>query len=293
MLPFANLSGDPEQDYFVDGVTESLNTDLSRISGSFVNGRHTAFTYRGKSVDLKQIGRELNVRYVLQGAVQRGGSRLRVNVQLTDAESSSYLWAERFDKPVADLLEMQDEIVARIARTLDVQLVVAESRRAARRLNPDAADLYFQGRYSFNKGLTLEYLAEARVFFEQALAIDPDHIDALSRAATVEASLGALLLTDRPHEHMTAAERRVLRALRLAPTMPGLISPWPSSLSARIGWPKAWLSASEPWHWIPIWLTLPRCWALRKIIWVALQIPRPTSMKPCGCPLAISSPSGG
>ena len=99
VLPFANLSGDPEQDYFVDGVTESLTTDLSRISGSFVIGRHTAFTYKGKAVDLKQIGRELNVRYVLEGSVQRGGNRLRVNVQLIDAETGNHLWAERFDKP--------------------------------------------------------------------------------------------------------------------------------------------------------------------------------------------------
>ncbi|MET4257830.1 TolB-like protein/class 3 adenylate cyclase/tetratricopeptide (TPR) repeat protein [Bradyrhizobium sp. S3.12.5] len=217
VLPFANLSGDPAQDYFVDGITESLTTDLSRISGSLVIGRHTAFTYRGKSVDLKQIGQELNIRYVLQGSVQRGGSRLRVNVQLTDAESGGYLWAERFDKPVADLLEMQDEIVARLARTLDVQFVAAESRRAARRSSPDAADLYFRGRHSMNKGLTPEYLAEARGFFEQSLAIDPDHTDALSRTATVEAALGVLFLTDRPHEHLAAAETKVLRALCLAP----------------------------------------------------------------------------
>jgi tetratricopeptide (TPR) repeat protein len=154
---------------------------------------------------------------VLQGSVQRSGSRLRVNAQLTDTESSNYSWAERFDEPVADLLEMQDEIVARIARTLDVQLVVAESRRAARKLNPDATDMYFHGRYSLNQGLTPEYLAEARVFFERTLALDPDRIDALSRMATVDAALGVLLLTDRPHEHLTAAETRVLRALRLAP----------------------------------------------------------------------------
>lgn len=133
VLPFANLSGDPAQDYFVDGVTESLTTDLSRISGSLVIGRHTAFTYRGKSVNLEQIGRELNIRYVLQGSVQRGGSRLRVNAQLIEADSGCYLWAERFDKPVADLLEMQDEIVTRLARTLDVQFVAEESRRAATR----------------------------------------------------------------------------------------------------------------------------------------------------------------
>ena len=153
MLPFANLSGDPEQDYFVDGVTESLTTDLSRISGSFVIGRHTAFTYKGKAVDLKQIGRELNVRYVLEGSVQRSGNRLRVNVQLIDAETGNHLWAERFDKPVADLFDMQDEIVSRLANTLNAQLIEAEARRAERSLHPDAMDLYFQGRASLNKGL--------------------------------------------------------------------------------------------------------------------------------------------
>ena len=114
VLPFANIGGDPEQDYFVDGVTESLTTDLSRISGSFVIGRHTAFTFKGKAVDLKQIGRELNVRYVLEGSVQRGGNRLRVNAQLIDAETANHIWAERFDKPIADLFDMQDEIVSRL-----------------------------------------------------------------------------------------------------------------------------------------------------------------------------------
>ena len=95
VLPFANIGGDPEQEYFVDGVTESLTTDLSRISGSFVIGRSTAFTYKGKHIDLKQIGRELNVRYVLEGSVQRSGNRLRINVQLIDAETGAHLWAER------------------------------------------------------------------------------------------------------------------------------------------------------------------------------------------------------
>ena len=110
VLPFANIGADPEQDYFVDGVTESLTTDLSRISSAFVIGRHTAFTLKGKAVDLKQVGRELNVRYVLEGSVQRGGNRLRVNVQLIDAETGNHLWAERFEKPVADLFDMQDEM---------------------------------------------------------------------------------------------------------------------------------------------------------------------------------------
>jgi TolB-like protein len=121
VLPFANIGDDPEQDYFVDGVTESLITDLSRIGGSFVIGRHTAFTYKGAAIDLRQIGRELNVRYVLEGSVQRSCNRLRVNVQLVDAETGNHLWAERFDKPVADLFEMQDEILSRLANALNVR----------------------------------------------------------------------------------------------------------------------------------------------------------------------------
>jgi TolB-like protein len=105
VLPFTNIGGDSEQEYFADGVTESLTTDLSRISGSFVIGRNSAFTYKGKHVDLKQIRRELNVRYVLEGSVQRSSNRLRVNVQVIDAETGAHLWAERFDKPVADLFD--------------------------------------------------------------------------------------------------------------------------------------------------------------------------------------------
>src|SRR5208337_820067 len=128
VLPFANMGGDAEQEYFVDGVTESLTTDLSRIRGAFVIGRNTAFTYKGKSVDLRQLGRDLNVRYVLEGSVQRGGARMRVNVQLIDAETGNHFWAERFDKPVADLFDMQDEIVARLAGALNAELVAAEAR---------------------------------------------------------------------------------------------------------------------------------------------------------------------
>jgi TolB-like protein/class 3 adenylate cyclase len=159
VLPFANMGGDPEQDYFADGVTESLTSDLSRISGSFVIGRSTAFTYKGKAADLKQIGRDLNVRYVLEGSIQRAGNRMRVNVQLIDADNGAHLWADRFDKPVAGLFEMQDEIVARLANTLNTQLVAAEARRAARASNPDAMDLYFQGMAWFNKGFRPDFMA--------------------------------------------------------------------------------------------------------------------------------------
>src|SRR5208337_3084466 len=127
VLPFANIGGDPEQDYFVDGVTESLTTDLSRIHGSFVIARNTAFAFKGKHLDVKQIGRDLGVRYVLEGSVQRAGARMRVNVQLIDAGTGNHLWAERFDKPLADLFDMQDEIVARLAGALNTELVAAEA----------------------------------------------------------------------------------------------------------------------------------------------------------------------
>jgi TolB-like protein len=218
VLPFTNLSRDPEQDYFVDGVTESLTTDLSRIRGSFVIGRHTAFTYKGKAVDLKQIGRELNVRYVLEGSVQRGGNRLRVNVQLIDAETGNHHWAERFDKPVADLFDMQDEIVSRLANTLNAQLLAAEARRAENTLHPDAMDLYFLGRASFNKGQTLENLTQARGFFERALALDPGNVDALLGSALFDLSIGGGYLTDDNRAAgFAAAEAVSTKALSLAP----------------------------------------------------------------------------
>jgi TolB-like protein/DNA-binding winged helix-turn-helix (wHTH) protein len=217
VLPFANFGSDPEQDYFVDGVTESLTTDLSRISGSFVIGRHTAFTCRGKAADLKRIGRELNVRYVLEGSVQRGGNRLRVNAQLVDAETGNHLWAERFEKPVADLFDMQDEIVSRLANTLNAQLIEVEARRAERSTHPDAMDLYFQGWAWENNGTTAEYMTQAQAFFDRALALDPDNIEALVGSARVDAAIGANLITDDWKAHLAAAEAALTRALSLAP----------------------------------------------------------------------------
>jgi TolB-like protein/class 3 adenylate cyclase len=217
VLPFANLSGDPEQDYFVDGVTETLTTDLSRIRGSLVVGRHTAFTYKGKPVDLKKIGRELNVRYVLEGSVQRGGNRLRVSVQLVSTETASHLWAERFDKPIADLFDMQDEIVSRLANTLNAQLIAAEAGRAESKLHPDAVDLFFQGRAIFNKGQTPDDLTQARSFFERALTLDPRNIDALVGAAMVDLSFGANLVRDDRMERLAAAKTALTIALSFAP----------------------------------------------------------------------------
>ena len=137
VLPFANIGGDPEQDYFVDGVTDSLTTDLSRISGTFVISCNTALTYKSQPIDATKLGRELNVRYVLEGSVQRGGGRVRVNAQLIETEAGAHLWADRFDKPVADLFEMQDEIVSRLANRLGQELGSAEAKRAERSPHPE------------------------------------------------------------------------------------------------------------------------------------------------------------
>ena len=217
VLPFANIGGDPEQDYFVDGVTESLTTDLSRMSGMLVIGRNTAFTYKDKAVNLKTIGRELNVRYVLEGSVQRGGNRMRVNVQLIDAESGTHLWADRFEKPVADLFDMQDEIVARLANALNAQLVAAEARRAEKTPHPDSIDLLFQGVACANRGTTLEVLQQARGYFERALTLDPDNLDALLQMAIADATIGVNIDPADRTARLGAAEAALTRALFAAP----------------------------------------------------------------------------
>jgi tetratricopeptide (TPR) repeat protein len=182
-----------------------------------VIGRNTAFTYKGKAVDLKQIGRELNVRYVLEGSVQRGGNRMRVNVQLIDAETGNHLWAERFDKTLADLFYMQDEIVARLANALSTELVAAEAHRAERVPSPDSLDLYFQGLAWFNKGSTPDNVAKARSFFERALAADPDNVDALVGSAAADVVEGALLFVTDRIAAFAAAEAKLTKALSSIP----------------------------------------------------------------------------
>jgi TolB-like protein len=217
VLPFANISGNPEQEYFVDGVTESLTTDLSRISGAFVIARNTAFTFKGKAIEVKKLGRELNVRYVLEGSVQRAGNRLRVNAQLIDAERGNHLWAERFDKPVADLFDMQDEIVSRIANALDAELIVAEARRAERSPNPNAMDLFFQGKAWLNKGLIPDQMLRARGFFQEALALDAENIGAMVGLANVDVYLGGGFMADDWSARFASAETTITKALSLAP----------------------------------------------------------------------------
>jgi TolB-like protein/class 3 adenylate cyclase/Tfp pilus assembly protein PilF len=217
VLPFANLGGDSEQEHFVDGVTENLTTDLSRIRGAVVIARNTAFTYRGKPLDVKTIGRDLNVRYVLEGSVQRGGNRMRVNVQLIDAETGNHLWAERFDKPLADLFDMQDEIVARLANALNAQLAAAEARRAEQAPNPDSMDVYFQGLAWYNKGASPENVAQSRSLFDRALAVDPDNVGALIGSARADVRDGANFFVSDPRAAFAAAEAKLAKALSSVP----------------------------------------------------------------------------
>jgi TolB-like protein len=189
VLPFANLSGDPSQDYFADGITENLTTDLSRIRDSFVIARNTAFTFKGKSIDAKEIGKELGVRYVLEGSVQRDQNRVRVNAQLIDAESGAHLWADRFEEDVADLFKLQDQVVARLASSLGYALTKAEAEKGARSKNPDAIDLTMQGSALFYRGAQIspnewrESLKQVRALFDRALQIDPNDADAFAGSA--------------------------------------------------------------------------------------------------------------
>jgi adenylate cyclase len=188
VLPFANLSNDPEQEYFADGITDDLTTDLSRIADSFVISRNTAFTYKGKSADVREVGRELGVRYVLQGSVRRTGDRVRVNVQLIDAESGAHLWADRFDTSRNDLDQAQDEITGRLAHTLNRELVVAAVGRIEQRhrIDPDARDLVMRGWAWWHRPTTISARQEARRAFDQALEMDPDSIGAkVGLAATI------------------------------------------------------------------------------------------------------------
>jgi TolB-like protein/DNA-binding winged helix-turn-helix (wHTH) protein/cytochrome c-type biogenesis protein CcmH/NrfG len=217
VLPFDNMGGDANHDYFVDGVTESLTTDLSCPDDMIVIGRNTAFTYKGKAVDLRQIGRELNVRYVLEGSVQRCGNRMRVNVQLVDAGTGNHLWAERFDKTLADLFDMQDEIVAHVANALTTQITETEARRGQRVSNPDAMDLYFQGMAWFNRGPSKEHLTSAHDCFGRAVEVDPDNVWALVGIARVDQTMAGIFYPDDRAERIAAAKAALAKALSLAP----------------------------------------------------------------------------
>jgi adenylate cyclase len=218
VLPFVNMSGDPEQGYFADGLTEDLTTDLSRIADMLVISRNSAFTYKDKPVNAKQIGRELNVRYVLEGSIRRSGTRVRANAQLIDAETDAHLWAERFDRDTDDLFALQDEVTGRIAIALNLELVGAEAARSVD--HPDALDFILRGRALSSTPPTTENYAEAIRLYERALTLDPRSVAAqalLARILTARAMDG---LTNSAGADITRAERLVWQALATSPRSP-------------------------------------------------------------------------
>ena len=182
VLPFTNLSNDRDQQYFADGMTDDLTTDLSRIADMFVIARNTAFTYRNKPIAAKQIGRELGVRYVLEGSVQRLGHQIRINAQLIEAESDADLWAERFDGDASDLFALRNEITTRIAVALEQELIAAEASH--RTQHPDVLEYIIRARAAYAKPVSRDRNAEAIALLEQALALDPHSAEAQSMVAS-------------------------------------------------------------------------------------------------------------
>jgi adenylate cyclase len=215
VLPFANLSNDPEQEYFADGITDDLTTDLSRISGCFVIARNTAFTYKGKSIDAKEIGRELGVRYVLVGSVRRADDRVRVNVQLINAETGAHLWADRFDTDRANVEGVQNEITGRLAQSLSLELMEAVDRRIAQEsaIDPDAQALVLRGWAWYYRATSAVTVREAQLAFEQALEIDRSSVDAKIGLATVLARKLAEGWSPPRLEDQAHAERLLLEVL--------------------------------------------------------------------------------
>jgi TolB-like protein len=215
VLPFTNLSSDPDQQYFADGIADDLTTDLSRIAGAVVIARNSAFSYKGKPVDPKQIGRELGARYVLQGSVRRAGSQVRINAVLIDAETDTQLWAERFDRDIGDLFAVQNEITARIARALQSQLAIAEAHRSIE--HPDALDYVLRGRAQLTKPISRENYDEAIGYFESALALDPKVPDGAAWLATLLAVRALDELTESATDDLKRAEQLAAQALALSP----------------------------------------------------------------------------
>jgi adenylate cyclase len=224
VLPFENLSSDPEQDYFAEGITDDLTTDLSHLPDSFVIARNTAATYKGKPVDAKQVGRDLGVRYLLEGSVRRSGENIAVNAQLISTETGSHIWADRFEGERSKLGQLQVEFVSRLANSLGAQLVKAESLRAMRERpdNPDAADLALQGWALLNQPDSKKRFAEAIKLFERALSTDSQNIRAMTGLALTLCFRAGDQWTDNYPRDVGRAEGIVKRALIIQPENPML-----------------------------------------------------------------------
>src|SRR6266853_3165982 len=184
VLPFSNLSGDAEQEYFADGMVDDIITGLSRIKWLFVIARNSTFTYKGRAVDVKQVGRDLGVRYVLEGSVRKAGNRIRVTAQLIEAATGAHIWADRFDGSLDDIFALQDQVAERVVGAIMPKLERAEIERAKRKPTESlhAYDYYLRGMASFHRG-TKELIGEALRLFYKAIELDPDFASAYAMAA--------------------------------------------------------------------------------------------------------------
>jgi TolB-like protein/tRNA A-37 threonylcarbamoyl transferase component Bud32 len=252
VLPFTNMSGDPEDDYFSDGVSDEITNVLSRLGGLRVAARTSAFAFKGTREDLRVVGEKLSVATVLEGSVRRAGNRMRVTVQLVDVADGYHLWSERYDRELTDIFAIQDEIAAAVADHLKVTLgAVGAGRGAAGTTNLEAYDLYLQGRaFQLQRGAAV---VRARDLFEQAVSLDPDYVDALAMLADSSRIMGLYSLV-RPHDTMPRAKAAAESALRLRPdhaealaTLADLSMYYDfDEASASAYWERA--LAADPWH---------------------------------------------
>jgi TolB-like protein/Flp pilus assembly protein TadD len=210
VLPFDNMSGDPEQEYISDGITEDLITDLSRISGVFVIARNSVFTYKDRAVKVQEVGRELGAQYVLEGSVRKAGDRVRINAQLVDTLSGRHLWADRYDREITDVCALQDEVVQKIVAALAIELTAGEEERLSRaaKANPEAYDMLLRGLERLRR-YTRETNAEAREYFEKAIALDPNY-------ARAYANLAFTYAMDVQYGWTDAPDQAIARALEIA-----------------------------------------------------------------------------
>jgi adenylate cyclase len=225
VLPFQNMSGDPEQEYFADGMVEEIITALSRIKWLFVIARNSSFTYKGRTVDVKEIGRDLGVRYVLEGSVRKGGNRVRITAQLIDALSDAHLWADRFDGPLEDIFELQDKVAISVAGVIEPTLHVAEIRRSEDRPTHDltAYDFYLRALASALEDWGKERIIRALDHLRQAIERDPRYAPALALTAICHQNLDVSGWADNPAASRREAVEMARRALRVGGDDPGVL----------------------------------------------------------------------
>ena len=219
VLPFNNMSADPEQEYFSDGITEDIITDLSKVGGLVVIARNSSFAYKGKSPDIRTVGRELSVRSVLEGSIRRAGNRVRITAQLIDATTGAHLWADRYDRDLTDIFEVQDEVTRQIVQALRVVLTPSEEALIAENptSNVEAHDLFLRAREMLGAAITKESVGKARGLLEHARSLDPDYAEPYAGLGMIGVMEFNNSWTDDPEATIEHADELATKAVSLAP----------------------------------------------------------------------------